>query len=71
MAENIKINRLKVLLAEKDISQKDFARMVSRTPNTISRICANETQPSLKFLREMALILDVDISDLLYRTKDK
>lgn len=71
MADKIKINRIKVVLAEKDISHKDFASMVSRTPNSISRICNNEAQPSLKFLREMALILDVDISDLLYRTKDK
>lgn len=69
MAKKIKINRLKVVLAEKDISHKYFANMVSKTPNTISRICNNETQPSLKFLREMAIILDVDISELLIRTK--
>lgn len=69
MAEKIKINRLKVVLAEKEISHKEFANMVSKTPNTISRICNNETQPSLKFLREMAVVLDVDISELLHRTK--
>jgi len=69
MTKKIKINRLKVILAEKDISHKDFANMVSKTPNTISRICNNDTQPSLKFLREMAIALDVDISELLIRTK--
>jgi transcriptional regulator with XRE-family HTH domain len=69
MIEKIKINRLKVVLAEKDISHKDFSNMVSKTPNTISRICNNETQPSLKFLREMAIVLNVDISELLIRTK--
>ena len=47
MIEKIKINRLKVVLAEKDISHKDFANMVSKTPNTISRIFNNDTQPSL------------------------
>ncbi len=70
MSKKIKINRLKVVLAEKDISHKDFASMVSKAPNTISRICNNETQPSLKFLREMAIILDVDISELLIKTKE-
>lgn len=69
MAEKIKINRLKVVLAEKEISHKEFANMVSKTPNTISRICNNETQPSLKFLRKMAMVLDVDISELLHKTK--
>lgn len=71
MAKKIKINRLKVVLAEKDISHKDFAKKVSKTPNTISRICNNETQPSLKFLREMAVTLNVDISELLIRTKSE
>lgn len=69
MTKKLKINRLKVVLAEKDISHKDFAKMVSKAPNTISRICNNDTQPSLKFLREMAIVLDVDISELLIRTK--
>jgi putative transcriptional regulator len=71
MPEKIKINRLKVVLTEKDISQKDFAKMVKKTPNTITRICNNETQPSLRFLRAMAIILDVDISELLIPTKAK
>ncbi len=69
MAEKIRINRLKVVLADKDISHKDFAKKVGKTPNTITRICNNEQQPSLVVLREMALALDVDISELLVRTK--
>ena len=71
MAEKIKINRLKLVLTEKEISQKDFAKMVKRTPNTITRICNNETQPSLKFLREMDIVLDVEIYDLLFPLKGK
>jgi transcriptional regulator with XRE-family HTH domain len=69
MGEKIKINRLKAVLADKDISHKDFAKMVKKTPNTITRICNNEQQPSLVVLREMALALDVDISELLVPTK--
>ena len=69
MAERIKINRLKTVLADKDISHKQFAQMMKKTPNTITRICNNEQQPSLKFLRDMAIALDVDICELLVSTK--
>ena len=71
MADKLKINRLKVVLTDKEISHKDFARMVKKTPNTITRICNNEQQPSLFVLREMAIALDVDISELLIPTKSK
>lgn len=71
MAEKLKINRLKGVLADKDINHKDFAKMVKKTPNTITRICNNEQQPSLFVLREMAIALDVDISELLFPTKPR
>lgn len=71
MAKKVKINRLKTVLADKDISHKDFARMVKKTPNTITRICNNEQQPSLIVLRDMAIALDVDISELLVPTKPR
>lgn len=70
MSDKVKINRLKVVLAEKEISQKRLAEMVGKAPNTITRICNNESQPTLKFLREIALALDVDIRQLLVPTKE-
>jgi putative transcriptional regulator len=69
MAEKIRINRLKAILADKDISHKQFAEVMRKTPNTITRICNNEQQPSLKFLRDIAIALDVDIRELLVPTK--
>jgi len=71
MPEKEKINRLRVVLAEKDISHKDFAKMVKKTPNTITRICNNEQQPSLKILREMAIALDVDVCELIVPTRSR
>ncbi len=71
MRDKLKINRLKVVLAEKEISHKDFAHLMKKAPNTITRICNNEQQPSLVMLREMAIALDVDISELLVPTKPK
>jgi putative transcriptional regulator len=71
MPEKEKINRLRVVLADKEISHKDFAKMLDKTPNTITRICNNEQQPSLKVLREMAMALDVDVCELIVPTKSR
>lgn len=66
--EKIKINRIKVILAEKDISHKELAQKVGLVPNSITRICNNESQPSLMMLRKIAIALEVDIKDLLVST---
>jgi transcriptional regulator with XRE-family HTH domain len=70
MTGKIKINRIKIILAEKEMTQKDLAEKVNRTPTTITRICNNESQPTLKLLREIAIALDVDIRELLLPTKE-
>jgi transcriptional regulator with XRE-family HTH domain len=69
MEEKIKINRIKVVLAEKDIAHKQLAAMVGKTPSAITRICNNDFQPTLKVLRDIAIVLDVDIRELLISTK--
>ncbi|MEI7480396.1 MAG: helix-turn-helix transcriptional regulator, partial [bacterium] len=66
----IRINRIKSVLVEKDIAQKELAKKVKRTPNTITRICNNDSQPTLKLLREIAIALNVDIRELLLPTTD-
>lgn len=65
----IEINRIRVVLAEKNMQQKDLAALVNKTPGTITRICSNKSQPTLKLLREIALALDVNIKELLLDTK--
>jgi putative transcriptional regulator len=70
MATVLKINRIKTVLVDKEVSQKDLAQMVNRTTTTINRICNNEAQPTLGLLREIALALDVDIRELLIPTKN-
>jgi len=67
--EKLRINRIKVVLAEKETSHKELAEKVKKTPNTITRICNNESQPTLKLLREIALALNIDIRELLLSTK--
>jgi putative transcriptional regulator len=67
--EIIEINRIRVVLAEKNMSQKELAGLVGNTPQSITRICSNKSQPTLRMLRKIALALDVDIKDLLVSTK--
>lgn len=65
------INRIKAVLAEIRVTQKDLAKRVKRTETTISRICKNENQPTLALLRKIAEAIDVDIRELLVPTKPK
>ena len=63
------INRIRVVLAEKNRANKWLAKQIDKTPVTISKWCSNTTQPSLETLTEIAKVLDVDIKDLLNSTK--
>lgn len=65
----ILINRIKIALAENNKTGKWLAEMLGKNESTVSRWCTNEVQPSLETLLQIARILDIDIRDLLYRTK--
>jgi DNA-binding Xre family transcriptional regulator len=65
------INRLKVVLAERNKKSKWLADSINRDVATVSRWCSNVTQPPLRVLYEIAELLDVDIKDLLVSTKKK
>ncbi len=59
------INRLKVVLAEKNITSKWLAEQLGKNEATISRWCTNDVQPSLKTLVEIAKIIKVTPSELI------
>lgn len=63
------INRIRVVLAEQDRTNKWLAEKVGKSRTTVSRWCTNEMQPSLETLREIAEVLGVDIRELLVSTK--
>ena len=65
----ITINRIKSVLAEKNKTNKWLALVLKRNEATVSRWCTNDNQPSLETLYQIAQILDVDIRDLLNKTK--
>ena len=68
---NKDINRLRVILAEKRITNKWLAEQMGQSQTTISRWCKNEMQPSLETLVQIASVLKVDIRDLLTPTLEK
>jgi len=60
------LNRLKVVLAEKKVLNKELAEYLKRRVETVSRWCNNKQQPSLEELNSIAEFLKVDIRNLLH-----
>jgi putative transcriptional regulator len=63
------LNRIKAVLAEKNMTNRELAGELSKAETTVSRWCTNDMQPSLETLYEIAKVLDVDIRELLVKTK--
>lgn len=60
-----KVNRLKLVLVEKEKTSKWLAETLGKDPATVSKWCTNTTQPSIETFLEIARLLEVDIKDLL------
>ena len=67
--ETIRINRIKVVLAEKGTTNTKLAEMMSTTPQRVSKLITNRFQPNLETLVQIAKCLEVDVKYLLYSTK--
>lgn len=63
------LNRLKVILAEKQKTGKWLAEQLGKSNCTVSKWCSNSVQPDLPTLKRTADLLNVDIKDLLRSTK--
>lgn len=63
------MNRIKVVLAEKQRTNRWLAEQMGKSENTISRWCSNKSQPSIAQLQEIAKCLDVDVRILIAPTK--
>ena len=59
------INRLKIILAEKNKTGKWLAEQLGKDPSTVSKWCSNSSQPQLDTVFRIAELLDVDIKDLI------
>ena len=58
-------NRIKVILAEKNLPNKYLAEKLGRDQATISKWVTNSAQPPLEALIQIAQCLDVDVQDLI------
>lgn len=63
------INRLKVVLAEKKKTNRWLANQLGKDEGTVSKWCTNTMQPNLETLRETAMLLDVNVTELLWPAK--
>ena len=60
-----KINRIKVMLAEKGKTNKWLSEQVGKDPATVSKWCTNVAQPTLETMMQIAKVLECQVDDLL------
>lgn len=63
-------NRIRVVLADKQITNRWLAEKMGVTEMTVSRWKTNKIQPSMSQFLEIASLLQVDIKDLLEASSD-
>lgn len=65
------LNRIKVVLVEKQKTGKWLAEQLGKSNCTVSKWCSNTIQPDLNTLDNISKLLDVNIKDLLVDNKVK
>ena len=64
-AERKLYNRLKIVLAEKRVENKELAEYLHTDPTTVSKYATNASQPSIPTLYRIAEYLNVEARELL------
>ena len=62
---NKHLNRIKVVLVDKQRTNKWLAEQLGKDKTTISKWCTNSSQPDLEILMKTAKLLGVEITKLL------
>lgn len=68
---NKPFNRIRVILAEKNMRNIDLARSLGVTEATVSRWVNNESQPKTDMFYKIAEALEVDLPDLIISIRGK
>ena len=63
--ETKNLNRIKVVLAEKNRTNKWLAEQLGKDPATISKWVTNSAQPNLENLMDIAKCLEVALNELV------
>jgi putative transcriptional regulator len=66
---NKELNRIRVVLAERNKKNKWLADELGKNQATVSQWCNNMRQPSIETLYEIAKVLEVDVRQLINPTK--
>lgn len=61
----MKLNRIKTILVERDLSQKWLAEQLGKSFSTTNAYCCNRQQPNLDTLYKIAKLLSVELKDLI------
>lgn len=61
----MKLNRIKTVLVEKDLSQKWLAEQLGKSFSTTNAYCCNRQQQNLDTLYKIAKLLSVELKDLI------
>ena len=64
--ERNRLNRLKVVLAEKDMTNKRLAELMGKDPALVSKWVTNVAQPNVENLILISKLLEVSVDDLLW-----
>jgi putative transcriptional regulator len=62
-------NRIKAVLAEERKTNMWLAEKLEMSPNTVSKWCTNQMQPTIETLFRIASVLNVEARDLLVNSK--
>lgn len=71
LGEKIHHNRIKIVLAEKNVSQTTLSELTGLSKTRISSYCTNSSQPSIETLRMIATALKVNAQRLIVPTPDE
>ena len=61
----LQLNRIRVVLAERDLNNKWLSDKLGKDPATVSKWVTNTTQPSLEALIAIANALEVPVQELV------
>lgn len=63
------MNRIKEVLEKKGIKQKWLAQQLGKSYNMVDAYAQNRQQPRLEILNKIAVILNVDVRELIVPNK--
>ncbi len=65
------LNRIKIVLVEKNKTAKWLSEAMGKNACSVSRWCTNSAQPDLETLFRIAELLNVDVRELIHVEKEK